>query len=167
LALAFVSLKAARKTKYEADPKFFAQIKKTAATFSDRADFVAVSSNAEDEFAAVVDFLKKAEWEVPALHDASGLARAVLNAQATPPPHLFVFDGDGRLRYAGDPHDNWEKPDEKQRDFLAEALELVLAGKYGANGAVFFQSPRCNCSSPNCKCPKCGCGPSCRCDIGH
>jgi hypothetical protein len=167
LAVAFVSLKAARKTKYEADPKFFAQIKKTASTFSDRADFVAVSSNPEDEFTAVAELLKKAEWEVPALHDASGLARAVLNAQSTPPPHLFVFDADGRLRYAGDPHDNWEKPDEKQRDFMAEALELVLAGKWGANGAVYFQSPRCNCSSPNCKCPKCGCGPSCRCDIGH
>ncbi len=167
LAVAFVSLKASRKTKYAANPKFFAQTRKTASAFSDRVDFVAISSNPEDEFTAVADFLKKAEWEVPALHDPSGLARAVLNAQVTGPPHLFIFDADGRLRYAGDPHDNWEKPDEKQRDFLAEALELVLAGKYGANGAVFFQSPRCNCSSPNCKCPKCGCGPSCRCDIGH
>jgi len=78
-----------------------------------------------------------------------------------------VFDAEGLLRYSGDVHNNWEKPDEEHTDYFAQALDLVIAGKYRENGAVFFNKSLCNCSHPECKCPKCGCGSSCRCGIKH
>jgi len=87
--------------------------------------------------------------------------------QITPAPHIFVFDAEGKLRYAGDAHDNWESPDKPQDDYLAKALDLVLVGKYLANGAVFYNKSVCNCSHPMCKCPKCGCGSTCRCAVKH
>ncbi len=80
---------------------------------------------------------------------------------------MFVFDADERLRYAGEPHDHWEETEKEVDDFLARALELVLTSTYEANGAVFFNKSLCNCSDPNCKCPKCGCGATCRCTIKH
>ena len=42
----------------------------------------------------------------------------------------FKLDGNGLLRYVGDPHSNWNKPDEEQQDFLGPALDTVLAGKF-------------------------------------
>jgi hypothetical protein len=169
LAVAFVSLYCPKwdKYPYDANAKFFEKLKQSIESLQDRMDFVAVSSNPDDKAIEVAELLEKANVRIPLLNDPAERARAAFNAQVTPPPHLFIFDGDGRLRYAGDPHANWNKPDDEQKDFLGPAVELVLAGKFADNGAVSFNSPKCNCSSPNCKCPKCGCGPSCRCDIGH
>ena len=167
LAVAFVSLKCTRHEKYVADPKLYQQLARTIDKYKDRVDIVAVSANAEDHFADVVEFWENTGLSVPLLHDADGQARSVFNSQVTPPPHLFVFDADARLRYAGDPHDSWEEPEKRKDDFLDRALELVLAGTYQANGAVFFNKSVCNCSDPNCKCPKCGCGATCRCAIKH
>ena len=79
---------------------------------------------------------------------------------------LVVFDLDGKLRYAGDAHDEWKK-EKPETDYLGQALELVFQGKYLANGAVFYNKSLCNCSPPKCKCPKCGCGSSCRCGVGN
>jgi len=169
LALVFASVKLTKrdKGKYEAEPREYWRLRETIRAFEDRADFAVVSSNAEDSLPDVADFLKRAGIAVPLFSDRSGRVRSVLNAQLTPPPHLYLFDGDRRLRYAGDPHDRWDKPEQPHRDYLARALERILDGKVEANHAAFFSSPKCNCSEPGCKCPKCGCGPSCRCAIGH
>jgi len=168
LAFAFVSLKSPRKKKYNADPEHYKSLKQTIDKYRDRIDFLAVSANKDDKFADVVEFWEKtAVATVPLLHDADGTVRAAFNAQATPAPHLFVFDVEGRLRYAGDAYDNWEKPDKPKEFFLEKALELVLARKYQTNGAVFYNKSLCNCSHPKCKCPKCGCGSTCRCAVGN
>ena len=169
LAVAFVYLKTKSRKygKYEADPKYFARLGATIDQYRDRVDVVAVSSNKDDEFPDVAAFWEKTGLDVPLLHDPSGKARAVFNAQVTPPPHLFVFDGEGLLRYGGDAHSHWEKPEKKHEDYLAKALDLVIAGKFLENGAVFYNSRVCNCSHPKCKCPKCGCGSTCRCGIKH
>ena len=155
------------KYKYEADPKFYGPLKRTLEALGDRADFVAISSNPDDPYAKAVEFWERAGMPVPLHHDARGQARACLNAQITPPPHWFVFDGEGRLRYAGDAHDGWEKAAAAPKDYLADAVDRVVAGKVSGNGAVFFNSSKCNCSHPGCTCPKCGCGSSCRCAIKH
>ncbi len=169
LAVGFVSLNCPKwdKYKYEADPGLYRKLKETVEACGDRADFVAISSNSDDPFPRVTEFWERAGLGIPLLRDAEGLAASVLNAQVTPPPHWYLFDGEGRLRYAGDAHDNWDKPAAVQRDYLREALDLVLAGKVAGNGAVFFNSAKCNCSSPKCACPKCGCGSSCRCAVKH
>jgi len=169
LALVFTVVKLTQKDKkkYEAEPRDYWRLRETIRAFVDRADFAVVSSNPEDSLPEVAGFLKRAGIEVPILQDPSGQARSVLNAQLTPPPHIYLFDGEGRLRYAGDPHDRWDRPDQPHRDYLARALERVLGGKVEDNHAAFYNSPKCDCSHPGCKCPKCGCGPSCRCAIGH
>jgi hypothetical protein len=169
LVIAFLSLNCPKwdKYKYEPEPSFYRQLKQTIESYRDRVDFVAISSNPDDELPKVAEFAQQAELRMPLLHDANGQVRSVLNAQITPAPHIYIFDAECLLRYAGDAHDNWEKPGETQNDFLAQSLDLVLTSKFAANAAVFFNSSKCNCSSPNCKCPKCGCGPSCRCDIKH
>ncbi len=168
LALAFVSLQCSRYKKYEADPKYYQSLKETIDKYQDRVDFQVVSANSDDEFSDVTEFWKKtALATLPLLHDADGTLRNAFNSQATPAPHLFVFDADGLLRYAGDAHDNWEAPDKSKDKFLDQALDLVLVGKYQSNGAVFYNKSVCNCSHPTCKCPKCGCGSTCRCAIKH
>jgi hypothetical protein len=166
LALAFVSLKCKRHKKYEADPKYYKHLSQTIEKYKDRVDFVTIAANPDDKFEDVVAFLEKTKLPVP-LHDAKGIIRSALNAQETPAPHFYIFDSDGLFRYAGDPHGNWEKPDEKKDDYLAQALDVVLSGKFAKNGAAFLNKSLCNCSHPKCKCPKCGCGPSCRCAIKH
>ena len=169
LAVAFVSLKTKTRSygKYKAEPSHFERLGKTVESYRDRVDFVVISSNMHDAFADVVEFWGKTGLSIPLLHDANGMSRAVFNAQITPPPHLFVFDADGLLRYAGDAHSHWQKPGAKYDDYLAKALDLTLADKHLNNGAVFQASKLCNCSHPGCKCGKCGCGSSCRCGIKH
>lgn len=163
LVLAFIYSNCPKSEKYKADPALFRPFLETTRKFADRVDFIAVSSNPDDDFTKVGELMEKAGLGFPLLHDAGGTARAVLNAQITPAPHLYIFDAEGLLRYAGDPHDNWEKPEEPREDYLTPALDLVLAGRFRENGAVFYHSSKCSCASPQCKCPKCGCGSSCRC----
>lgn len=155
------------KYKYEADPALYGTLRQTIEQHKSQFEFVVISSNPDDSFGDVVMFLRKAGIDVPLLHDSSGRLRAILNAQITPPPHVYVFDGARRLRYAGEPHNHWNDKSKSRDNHLGMALERVLAGNYLANDAVFFNSPKCNCATPSCSCPKCGCGPSCRCAIGH
>ncbi|MFP6770172.1 MAG: hypothetical protein VB859_18500, partial [Planctomycetaceae bacterium] len=166
LAIVFVNLTSTRKKNYKADPKYFRPVAQTIEKYRDRVDFVAVGGNKNDAFKDLVAFWKKTDSSnVPLLDDADGRLRAALNAQATPAPHLFIFDREGKLRYAGDAHDQWQKKKPKN-DFLGQAIDLVFKGKYLANGAVFYNKSLCNCSHPKCKCPKCGCGSTCRCAVG-
>jgi hypothetical protein len=169
LAVAFVCLKTKSRKygKYEADPKLYERLGKTIEAYKDRVDFVAFSANEHDTFADVAEFWDQTKLTIPLLHDADGAARDVFNMQITPAPHIYLFDAEGLLRYGGDAHSNWEKPDDEHDDYLAQALDLVFAGKYLKNGAVFYNKSLCNCSHPKCKCPKCGCGASCRCGIKH
>jgi hypothetical protein len=168
LVVAFVALKSSRYKKYKPEPQYYGALKATIDKYQDRVDFHAVSANKDDKFSDVADFwAKTATATLPLLHDADGSVRAAFNVQITPAPHIFVFDAEGKLRYAGDAHDNWESPDKPQDDYLAKALDLVLVGKYLANGAVFYNKSVCNCSHPMCKCPKCGCGSTCRCAVKH
>ena len=167
LAIVFVNLTSARKKNYKADPKYFRPVAQTIEKYRDRVDFVAVGGNKNDAFKDLVAFWQKTDTSnVPLLDDADGRLRAVLNVQATPAPHLFVFDRAGKLRYAGEAHDQWQKKKPKN-DFLGQAIDLVFEGKYLANRAVFYKSSLCNCSHPKCKCPKCGCGSTCRCGVGN
>lgn len=165
LAFAFVSLNCERSKykDYKPDPKFYEPLGNTIELYQDRVDVIAISASPKDEFTDVVEFWDRTGLSIPIMRDAQGAVHKVLNAQTTPAPHLFVFDGDGLFRYAGDPHNNWEKPDQEQDDYFAKALDRVLAGQYEANGAVFYTSKPCDCSAPTCSCPKCRCGSSCRC----
>jgi hypothetical protein len=129
-----------------------------------RADFVAISSPKEDSFVEVIKLWRKAAMPFPLYRDPEQkLATAVSAGLSHPPPHIFILDAAGSLRYAGEFADGWVEPQKIKRTYVVEALEKVLANKYAGNGAVFNNSPPCACSAPGCKCPKCGCGGPCRC----
>jgi hypothetical protein len=149
---------------YQAEPAHVARLSQVARQFADRAEFVAISSRKDEGFADVRAFWQKANMSFPVLHDPEQkLATALSAGIANPPPHIFILDAEGRLRYAGEFADGWIEPAKIKRVYLVEALERVLAKQYAANGAVFYNSAPCDCSAPTCKCPKCGCGGPCRC----
>jgi hypothetical protein len=158
------SKKGKEEHRYQAEPGHFARLKEVAGRYADRADFVGISGRKEDAFADVTALWRKADMPFPVLHDpAQELATALSAGLVNPPPHLFIVDVEGKLRYAGEFADGWVQPEKVKRVYLIEALDGVLAKKYAGNGAVFYNSPPCDCSAPSCKCPKCGCGGPCRC----
>src|SRR5262249_30171283 len=130
----------------------------------DRVDFAAVSSPPGDAPADVAALWRQAALPFPVYRDPEQkLATALSAGLAHPPPHVFILDAAGKLRYAGEFADGWVEQATIKRIYLVEALERVLAGKYADNGAVFNDSSPCACSASGCKCPKCGCGGPCRC----
>jgi hypothetical protein len=151
-------------TAYRAEPKHFARLKDVALQFAGGADFVGISSSKGDSLADVVALCRKAALPFPVYRDAEQrLATALSAGLAHPPPHIFILDAAGKLRYAGEFADGWVEPEQIKRVHLVEALERVLANKFAANSAVFNHSPPCACSNSGCRCPKCGCGGPCRC----
>jgi hypothetical protein len=149
---------------YQAEPRHFARLKEVAQQFADRADFVGISSSKGDSFADVAALWRKAELPFPVYRDPEQrLATALSAGLAPPPPHIFILDAAGKLRYAGEFADGWVVPETIKRVHLIEALERVLANKFADNGAAFNNSPPCACSNSGCKCPRCGCGGPCRC----
>jgi hypothetical protein len=149
---------------YRAALAHFARLKETTLKYANRADFVAISSPKGDSSADVAALWQKAALPFPFYRDAEQrLATALSAGLHHPPPHIFILDSAGRLRYAGDFADQWIKPEKTKRVYLADALDLVLANKYADNGAAFNNSAPCSCSAPGCQCPKCGCGGPCRC----
>jgi hypothetical protein len=167
--LVFFSLKgkykkAGKEQSYQAQPLHFARLKEVVETYQKRVDFIAISSRPDDPFREVTALWEKAGMPFPVLRDAGQkLATALSVGMAQPPPHIFIVDAAGKLRYAGDFADGWVEPEKIKRIYLVEAIERVLAQKYAENGAVFYNSAPCDCSEPACKCPKCGCHGPCRC----
>jgi hypothetical protein len=149
---------------YQAEPAHFARLKEVATKYADRADFVAVSSPKGDSPTDAGELWRKSGMLFPLYRDSEQkLATALSAGLSHPPPHIFILDSAGKLRYAGEFADGWVEPEKINRVYLTEALDRVLANKYLDNGAVFNNSPACSCSAPGCQCPKCGCGGPCRC----
>src|SRR5262249_8446674 len=149
---------------YQAGPAHFARLKEVALQYAGRANFAAISSTKGDSLADVAALWRKADLPFPVYRDPDQKLATALSAGLThPPPHIFILDAAGKLRYVGEFADGWVEPEKIKRIYLVEALEQVLANRYADNGAVFNNSPPCACSAPGCKCPKCGCGGPCRC----
>lgn len=64
-------------------------------------------------------------WPLPYLRDETQEAARAFDAKTT--PDVFVFDGDGRLRYRGAPDSDHRDPSQDAA-WLREALDAVLAG---------------------------------------
>ena len=79
-----------------------------------------------DSFERMVAFVRDQDWPIPYLHDADQSVARALGAEVT--PHIFVLDGEHRLRYRGAP--DADHRDEAQRAaWLRAALDDVLAGR--------------------------------------
>lgn len=92
--------------------------------------FLAVNANDAERYPAdslerMQQFVRDQSWPIPYLRDEGQDVARALGAVAT--PHVFVFDGEHRLRYRG-------APDEDHRDearaaaWLRDALDDLLAG---------------------------------------
>ncbi|MDP2711259.1 MAG: thioredoxin family protein [Solirubrobacteraceae bacterium] len=92
--------------------------------------FLAIGANdaaryPADSPAAMKRFVDDQHWPIPYLHDESQAVATALGAQVT--PHVFVLDGEQRLRYRGAPDADHEDPSQDAR-YLRDALDAVLAG---------------------------------------
>jgi peroxiredoxin len=99
------------------------------------ARFLAINANdaaryPADSPAAMARFVRDQGWPIPYLYDESQDVARALDAQVT--PHVFVLDGDQRLRYRGAPDADHQDPSQDAR-YLRDALDAVLAGSEPAN----------------------------------
>ena len=93
--------------------------------------FLAINANdaaryPADSPAAMKRFVADQEWPIPYLYDESQEAARALDALVT--PHVFVLDGEQRLRYRGAPDADHRDPAQDAR-YLRDALDAVLAGE--------------------------------------
>jgi peroxiredoxin len=92
--------------------------------------FLAVNSNDSGRYpadspAAMRERVERENWPFPYLWDSSQEAASAWGARVT--PHLFVLDGDLRLRYEGAPDADHMEPSQRA-GWLRAALDAVLAG---------------------------------------
>ncbi len=94
--------------------------------------FLAINSNdAErypaDSLEAMIERVEsEGDWPHPYLHDESQEVARAWGAQKT--PHVFVLDGELKLRYQGAPDADYEDPSQAAV-FVREALDAVLEGR--------------------------------------
>ncbi len=72
---------------------------------------------------------KRAEekgYPFPYLHNEDQSVALAYGAKVT--PHIYLFDGDMKLRYRGAIDDNIDNPDAVKRHYLRDAIEAILAG---------------------------------------
>jgi len=93
--------------------------------------FLAINANDASRYPAdsperMREFVQSQNWPIPYLHDDSQDVARALGAVAT--PHVFVLDGEQRLRYRGAPDSNHEDPSQNAA-WLRGALDAVLEGR--------------------------------------
>jgi peroxiredoxin len=94
--------------------------------------FVVISSNdvvkfPQDSPEAMKERALQKDYPFPYLYDESQEIAHVYGALVT--PHIFLFDGDFKLRYRGAIDDNPDKEKRATRDYLRDAIENILSGK--------------------------------------
>jgi hypothetical protein len=92
--------------------------------------FLAVNSNDPDRYPAdspdaMRERVERERWPFPYLWDSSQDAARAWGARVT--PHVFVLDGELRLRYEGAPDADHQDPSARAT-WLRGALDAVLAG---------------------------------------
>jgi peroxiredoxin len=107
------------------------RIVQVARDYADRGvRFLAVNSNDPDRYPAdspdaMRERVERESWPFPYLWDETQEAARAWGARVT--PHLFVLDGDRRLRYEGAPDADHQDPS-RNAAWLRAALDAVLAG---------------------------------------
>jgi peroxiredoxin len=92
--------------------------------------FAAINANDADRYPrdspeAMRERVASEAWAMPYLFDATQEVAHAFDARTT--PHLFVLDGDLRLRYAGAPDGAYDDPSQNAA-WLRAAIDAVLAG---------------------------------------
>lgn len=92
--------------------------------------FVGINCNPKETLAEVSSAAQKAGVPFAIYRDEGKALVAALDAKGT--PHMYVFDKEGKLRYAGAFDDNADAAKVK-KSYLKDAIESVLAGNEVAN----------------------------------
>lgn len=80
-----------------------------------------------DSFEEMTPFAKDFGWTFPYLYDGETQTfTSACGAQST--PHVFLFDGDRKLRYTGRMDDAGRNAGAVDKSYLRDALDAVLAG---------------------------------------
>ncbi|HMN67083.1 MAG TPA: thioredoxin family protein [Bdellovibrionales bacterium] len=107
--------------------------------------FIAICSNDPNEYpedapAALAERARDKNYPFPYLIDESQEVARAFGAVCT--PDIFMYGKDRRLAYRGRLDDAWKNPANVKKRELAEALEVVLAGK----AVKTPQNPSMGCS---------------------
>jgi hypothetical protein len=108
------------------------RIMQVARDYADRGvRFAAINANdadryPRDSYDAMRARVATDPWPMPYLHDATQEVARAYDARTT--PHVFVLDGNGRLRYEGAPDADYDDP-ALNAAWLREALDAILAGE--------------------------------------
>ncbi|MBI4062739.1 MAG: thioredoxin family protein [Elusimicrobia bacterium] len=81
----------------------------------------------EDSFDNMKKRAKEKNFPFPYLRDETQAVAKAYGAAKT--PHVFLFDKNRALVYAGTIDDNWEHPEKVKLRYLALAIEAVLSGR--------------------------------------
>src|SRR5918999_237185 len=80
----------------------------------------------DDSFEAMAERVRSEEWNHPYLHDGDQSVARAWGAEKT--PHLFVLDGERRLRYRGAKDADYDDP-AQNAVWAREALDAILDGR--------------------------------------
>ncbi len=97
--------------------------------FGDRVAFVAINSNdpnqyPEDDFENMKRIAQEKDYPFPYLYDESQSVAHAYKAART--PEFFVFDEERDLKYHGRFDDNWEHPNQVQKEYVRDAIVSLL-----------------------------------------
>ncbi len=81
----------------------------------------------DDSFPKMKERAQEKGFNFPYLYDETQEVARAYGAERT--PEVFLFDGEGILRYHGAIDDNYEDPNAVQHHYLRDALDAVLAGQ--------------------------------------
>lgn len=103
----------------------------TAKKFGDKVVWIAINSSAPGKEGHGLDVSSKKDWSIgyPILNDETGTVGRLYGAKTT--PHMYVIDAQGILQYAGaiDNDAKDEKPYAEKLNYVAQAVEELLANK--------------------------------------
>ena len=108
-------------------------------------DFVLISSNdsenyPEDSPKKMAERHAEKGYPFPYLFDETQEVAKAYSAVCT--PDIFLYNGDRKLEYRGRIDDNWQNPEQVEREELKMAIEAVLNGK----AIDFEQKPSMGCN---------------------
>ncbi len=110
-------------------------------------ELIAVCSNdparyPQDSFANMKVRAREKGFPFPYVHDETQEVARAYGAKVT--PHVFLFDGDLKLRYRGAIDDNPDLENRPTANYLKDAVEALLAGEPDAVGTSKTREVGCS-----------------------
>jgi len=108
-------------------------------------DFVLISSNDAENYPAdspekMAEQARNKGYPFPYLFDETQEIAKAYSAVCT--PDIFLYNNERKLEYRGRLDDNWQNPNQVEREELKMAIEAILNGK----GIEFEQMPSMGCN---------------------